>query len=95
MHVTTRRRLAEFAQKHPDCAGALDHWYRIVRRGSFSSLADVRRVLPSAHQVGRFAVFNIGGNKVRLMAAVLYSRNRLYIRWVLTHAEYDRGHRKD
>jgi mRNA interferase HigB len=95
VHVITRKRLAEFAQQHPACASALDHWYRVVRHGSFSSLADIRRVLPSADQVGRFTVFNIGGDKVRLIAAIHYNRSKLYIRQVLTHAEYDREHWKD
>lgn len=44
-----------------------------------------------ADQVGKFTVFNIGGNKVRLIAAVHYNRNKIYIRHVLTHCEYDAG----
>jgi len=95
VHVITRRRLAEFAQQHPECVGALENWYRIVRRGTFSNLADIRRVMPSTDSVGRFTVFNVGGNKVRLIAAVHYNRGKLYIRHVLTHAEYDKGHWKD
>jgi mRNA interferase HigB len=95
VHVITRRRLSEFAQRHPACRSALDNWYRIVRHGSFSSLADIRRVLPSADQVGPFTVFNVGGNKARLIAVIHFNRAKLYIRQVLTHAEYDRGHWKD
>jgi mRNA interferase HigB len=50
---------------------------------------------PSADQVGKLTVFNIGGNKVRLIASVHYNRHKLYIRAVLTHAEYDQGKWKD
>jgi mRNA interferase HigB len=62
-----------------------------VKHTDLASFADVRRVFPGADQVGRFTVFNVGGNKARLIAAIHYNRKRLYIRQVLTHAEYDRG----
>ena len=91
VHVITRRRLNEFAQEHPECASSLAAWYRIVKHTDFESLADVRRTFPSADRVGRFTVFNVGGNKARLIAAIHYNRKRVYIRQVLTHAEYDRG----
>ena len=91
MHVITRRRLNEFAQEHPDCASSLAAWYRIVKHTDFDSLVDVRRIFPGADHVGRFTVFNIGGNKARLIAAIHYNRKKVYIRHVLTHAEYDKG----
>lgn len=52
-------------------------------------------MFPSADQVGRLTVFNIGGNKVRLIAALHYNRKKLYIRAVLTHSEYDQGKWKE
>lgn len=70
---------------------ALDQWYRRVKTGSFGSLAEFRQVFPSADQVGKLTVFNIGGNKVRLIAAIHYNRQRVYIRAVLTHEEYNQG----
>jgi mRNA interferase HigB len=91
MHVITRKRLIEFAQKHPEAGSALDHWYRIVKRTNFDSFAELRKTFPTADHVGKLTVFNIGGNKVRLIAAVHYNRNIIYIRHVLTHKEYDRG----
>jgi mRNA interferase HigB len=71
VHVITRQRIAEFAQLHPECAASLNSWYRIVRHTTFAGLADVRRVFPSADQVGRFTVLNIGGNKARLICGAL------------------------
>jgi len=91
MHVITRKRLIEFAQKHPEAESALDHWYRIVKRTNFNSFAELRKTFPSADHVGKLTVFNVGGNKMRLIAAVHYNRNIIYIRHVLTHKEYDRG----
>lgn len=67
------------------------HWLTIVRKTAYGSFADLRVTFPSADQVGRYTVFNIRGNKFRLITAIHYSRQKVYIRHVLTHAEYDRG----
>ncbi len=91
MHIITRKRILDFAESHPECATALDAWYRIVKHTKFGNFAELRRVFPSADQVGGFTVFNIGGNKVRLIAAVHYNTRKLYIRHVLTHKEYDKN----
>ena len=91
VHVITRRRLNDFAQDHPECATSLDAWYRIVKHTDFSSFNDVRRTFPSADRVGKFTVFNIGGNKARLIVAIHYNRKKVYMRHVPTHAECDRG----
>ena len=95
MHVITRKRLNEFADRHPEAKAALAHWYGVVRRNDFSTFAELRGHFPSADQVGKLTVFNVGGNKVRLIAAIHYNRRRLYIRAVLTHAEYDEGKWKE
>lgn len=91
MHVITRKRLLEFGARHPGTASALDHWYRIVKHTDFSSFVELRKTFPNADQVGRLTVFNIGGNKARLIAAVHYNRRTIYIRHVLSHKEYDKG----
>lgn len=91
MHVITRKRLNEFAARHPQTRSALSQWYRLARNTRFQSFVDVRRTFPRADVVGKFTVFDIGGNKVRLIAAIHYNRGKLYIRYVLTHEEYDRG----
>ena len=88
-HVITRKRLNEFAEKHPDTKTALAHWYSAAKRNNFSSLAELKAIFPTADRVGKLTVFNIGGNKVRLIAAIHYNRKRIYIRAVLTHAGYD------
>jgi len=90
MHVITKKRLNEFAKIHPDCRSALEIWYRIVKNNNFSSFVKLKEYFPNADIVGKLTVFNIGGNKVRLVTAIHYNRNKLYIRYVLTHAEYDK-----
>ena len=91
MHVITRKRLNEFAEKHPDTKSSLARSYAIMRRSRFLNFAQLHETFPYAEQVEKFTVFNIGGNKVRLIAALRYNRNKIYIRHVLTHQEYDAG----
>ena len=95
MHIITRKRLNEFAEKHPDTKAALQRWYRLMKSGRFSSFAELRKTFPSADQVGKLTVFNIGGDKARLIAAIHYNRQKVYIRAVLTHDEYDKGKWKE
>lgn len=95
MHIITRKRLNEFAENHPDAKPSLQHWYRLMKSRDFVSFADLRTVFPSADQVGHLTVFNVGGNKARLIAAIHYNRRKIYIRAVLTHDEYDRGKWKE
>lgn len=91
MHIITRKCLLEFAKKHPNCSTAIESWYRIVKRTDFNSFAELRQTFPSADIVDNLTVFNIGGNKARLITAVHYNTHRIYIRHILTHKEYDRG----
>ena len=95
MHIITRKRLNEFAEQRPETKSALEHWYREMKQRNFTSFAELRSVFPSADQVGKLTVFNIGGNKARLIAALHYNRQRVYIRAVLTHQEYDEGKWKE
>lgn len=89
MHIITRKRILDFSREHPSCATALDSWYRIVKSSTFNNFVELRSTFPSADQVENLTVFNIGGNKARLVAAIHYNTQRLYIRAVLTHSQYD------
>lgn len=95
MHIITRKRLNEFAEKFPETTNALADWYRLMKQNDFNSIAEVRSVFLSADKVGKLTVFNIGGNKVHLIAAIHYNRKKIYIRAVLTHKEYDEGKWKE
>ena len=95
MHIITRKRLNDFAEKYPETAEALARWYSEAKKNNFGNLAELKSKFGSADKVGKFTVFNIGGNKVRLIAAIHYNRRKIYIRAVLTHAEYDLGKWKE
>lgn len=95
MHVITRKRLNDFAKKHPSSKSALQNWYKLIKKREFSSFSELRETFPSADQVGKLTIFNIRGNKVRLIAAVHCNRRKVYIRAVMTHEEYDEGRWKE
>lgn len=95
MHIITRKRILEFSQKHSEAERPLDRWYRIAKRTNFESFPDLRRTFRSADQVGKLTVFNIGGNRFRLVTYIVYAKKRIYIRDILTHTDYDRGRWKE
>jgi mRNA interferase HigB len=89
LHVISRKRLKEAALPPSDLEAALDAWFRVTKKGSWQHLADVRRTFASADAVEKWTVFNIKRNKFRLITEINYRFQRVYIRHVLTHAEYD------
>jgi len=91
MHIISRKMLVDFWEKHPESKETLTRWHRIVERSTFASFTELRQAFPSADMVGRYTVFNIGGNKARLIASIHYDRSKVYVRHVLTHQEYDLG----
>ena len=95
MHVITRKRLNEYAALHPTATSGLAHWYQLMKQNNYPNFPALKRAFPHADQVHGLTVFNIGGNKARLIAAIHYNRGKVYIRNVLSHAEYDTGKWKE
>jgi mRNA interferase HigB len=95
VNILTLRRLREFWAVHATAERPLRAWFTRVEEAHWQSFADVRRDFPSADQVKRLTVFNIGGNNFRLITRIEFQKQRVYIRAVLTHAEYDQEKWKD
>ncbi len=96
--IISWRAIREFVEAHPEDSSAPEAfaiWYDLDRNNRFSGFNEVRRTFPSADLVGDLVVFNIRGNRYRLIARFVYAKGRVYIRRVLTHADYDRGDRKE
>jgi mRNA interferase HigB len=93
MHVISEKALRQFWQKHSDAQEPLKAWLKVTEQAEWRNLADVRRVFPSADVVDVYTVFNIKGNRYRLITAIHYNRQKVYIRHMFTHAEYDRWSR--
>jgi mRNA interferase HigB len=89
MHVISEKMLREFWHLHPDAETPLRAWRHVAEHAEWGKFADVREVYASADQVGKYTVFNIGGNKYRLIVHIHFNRGKIYIRDVLTHEEYD------
>ncbi len=91
MHVIAKPALVQFWARHPASRTSLMAWYRIMQGNDFDSFADLKKVFASADHVKGLTVFNIAGNKYRLIAAMHFNRHKVFIRHVFTHAEYDLG----
>jgi mRNA interferase HigB len=90
VNVISRRGLLRLAARHADSLGPLIAWFRVARKAEWRGLADVREDFPSADQVGEVLIFNIKGNRYRLIARVNHAGQRIFLKALLTHAEYDR-----
>jgi mRNA interferase HigB len=91
MRIIARKTLREFWETHPDAQQALKAWYHDVKRATWKTPGDIKSIYRSASFVGHNrVVFNIKGNKYRLVVAVAYKHGIVYIRFVGTHQEYDK-----
>lgn len=91
VRIISKSAISEFAKAHPGSLESLLHWYGVAKRAEWRHLADVRTDFAHADSVDSFTVFNIAGNKYRLIALIKYRWQLVYIRHILTHAEYDKG----
>ena len=91
MHVVSRRALREFWTRHPDSKQPQSRWFKLLEKQDFNHFTELRSVFPSVDRVGDFTVFNIGGNKYRLIASIHFNHRKVLVRHILTHAEYDKG----
>jgi mRNA interferase HigB len=92
MRVISPKATRLFAVRHPAARNPLSDWLKVAKRADWGSFADLRAEFgPKVDRYRRLFIFDIGGNKYRLIAAIHFNRGVVYIRHVLTHAEYDRG----
>lgn len=87
MRVIKRKPLLDFIEQYPTAKTGVDHWYRTIKLSSYESFNALRKTFKSADKVGKLTVFNIGGNKARLIVAIHYNTQMVYIRAILTHEE--------
>lgn len=96
MRIITRTRLKQFWTKHRDAREWLCNWHDTVKAAGWRNLSEVRKTFPSADGVevasGKtVTVFNVCGNKYRLVVAIHYNTKMVFVLWLGTHAEYDKG----
>lgn len=91
MRIIAKSRLMALATAHSDCVAQATAWYNIASKAAWHNLAEVRQTFPHADPVGDKTVFNIKGNAYRLIVYIRYDLGIIYIKDLLTHAEYNKG----
>jgi mRNA interferase HigB len=91
MRIVTFTKISEFAKEHPDSETALKEWFKRTKNAKWTCFADVKNTFNTMDSVGnnRF-VFNIRGNTYRLVAIIIFASAKVYIRFIGSHAEYDK-----
>lgn len=90
MFILSRKALRAFWERYPPARQPLEDWYTVAEGARWQNLAETREDFRHADPVGDCTVFNIGGNKYRLVVKLNYQKQKIFIRAVLTHAEYDK-----
>lgn len=90
MRVISNQSLKIFAARHAGAEAPLQEWRKLVEANSFASFAALKATFGATDRVGDYYVFDIGGNKYRLIAAIHFNRQMLFVRHVFTHKEYDK-----
>ncbi|MBW4552455.1 MAG: type II toxin-antitoxin system HigB family toxin [Aphanocapsa sp. GSE-SYN-MK-11-07L] len=90
MHLIAISKLRQAAAQFPDVAGQIEDWYQVVKSADWQNLTEVRQTYSSAEAVRTFTVFNIKGNSYRLIVAIDYTKQTIFFKYFLTHAQYDK-----
>jgi len=91
MRIISRRTLREYWEKHPDAEQSLKAWFQVAAKAQWKNFQDVKAMLGTASIIGNDrVVFNIKGNHYRLIVLIHFKSEKMFIRFVGTHKEYDR-----
>ena len=91
MHIVSHKAIRVFCEKHREAFIALNYWYKVARQATWASFPEVKQTFNTADYVVPFVVFDVGGNKYRLIAEINFRRQVLFIRDIMTHKEYEKG----
>lgn len=87
MKLISNKALREFAVLHPDADQQLQDFRHLIERGTYANFAQLKTTFASVDKVGERFVFNIGGNKYRLIAAIAFQAGLVWVKAVLTHSD--------
>jgi len=91
MRIISKRPLRQFWQRYPESQSVINEWFRKVSHTTATSFPSLRETFGSADYVDGYTLFDVGGNKYRIAVVIHYDKQRMYIRQVMTHTEYDRN----
>jgi mRNA interferase HigB len=95
MNVISYKRIRQFSSIYRDAEVLLRAWFTTAKKANWQNLVELKQVYPSADVVGRYTVFNIKGNKYRLITRIKFGSQTLFVVAVMTHEEYDLGKWKE
>ena len=96
MRVISKKALLDFIKRHPEARSALLTWYSLAQACLAYGYNDLEQTFAGVDDVPpQYTVFDVGGNRFRIIAAIHYNRQSLFVRHVLTHTEYDLWTRKN
>lgn len=90
VNVISKRGLTEMLARAPDAVQDVMRWYKAARKAEWRNLIEIRRQFPSADQIGRLFVFNMRHNRYRLIVKADLATQRMFVKALLTHKEYER-----
>lgn len=91
MHVISKSAWRIAVKADPTLEGPLAQWHKIASHAEWKSLVEVRQTYPSADFVDPYTVFNIKGNAYRLIVKIEYKWQIIFVKHLLSHADYDKG----
>lgn len=89
MRIVSRKIIREATARHSEWGASLNAWYKITKNADWKTFADIRNSWRNSDVVGQFVVFDISNNRCRLIATIKYKWKMVYIRAILSHADYD------
>lgn len=94
MEIVSRDRIDDFQNRHPQSREPLNTWMKTIEAGSWQHIAEIRQAFNSVDYVNGFLVFDIKGNDHRLIAVAIFHNQKMLVKHIFTHAEYDWWWRK-
>lgn len=96
MWITSKAALAAFSEKHPEAKDRLSAWYKVIEACGANNFTELKSTFNTADYVpAKYTIFDVGGNAYRIVTVIHYDKQRLFIRAIYTHAEYDKWTRQN
>lgn len=90
LRVISNKALTNFSASHPAADEPMQAWRKVIESRMFMNFAEIKATFNATDKVGNYYVFDIGGNKYRIVAAIHFDHQKIYVRHIFTHKEYDK-----
>lgn len=90
MHVIARKVLNDFSRRYPQSRKPLEYWWTVCSKNQFLNFVELKKTFGTADLINNCLVFNIGGGKYRLVVRVNFCAQRMWIKYILSHEEYEK-----